>query len=185
MSSLNTNTDRDPVYKDPVYCVFSLGTNIGDRLDNIKNMLKRLSGIISVSGMSFLMETAPVGTYMAQEKYYNMIVAGRTSKSPDVLLRSCLNAEKEMGRVRITDKGPRIADIDILLYGDRVVNTRSLRLPHPEILNRYFCVLGICDIDPGIKHPVTGAEFSTIKEACRDEVTNQDVVSKGVLSEAS
>lgn len=126
--------------------IFSLGSNMGSRESYIEEMERELEEIIGGSlTKSRLMETEPVGVVENQAWYLNRIVSGKYNGTPCDLLKKTLAAEKKLGR---TGKGrltARTADIDILLFGNVVVNSPELRIPHPGILKRRFCIEGIVD----------------------------------------
>ncbi len=88
-----------------------------------------------------------------QPDFRNQVIQIETKYSPLDLLQKALTVEMEMGRVRKERWGPRVIDIDILLYGDEVMQTMSLTLPHPELHKRRFVLELLCEIDPGLKHP--------------------------------
>jgi len=136
----------------------SLGSNLGPRESYIGAMERELRLILADARSSGLMETEPVGVCGPQPPYLNMVVAGGFSGSPRQLLDICCAIEASLGRERGTPKGPRTADVDILLFGDREISegAGSLVVPHPELLNRRFCLEGLARIDPRIVVPGAG-----------------------------
>jgi len=117
-----------------------LGSNLGDRRNNILrsiDMLERTRGI-RVLDRSTIIETEPVGPVQDQPKFINAAVAIETTLSPIELLDQLHTIEETLGRVRRERWGPRLIDLDILLYGDETINHPRLVVPHPEIRNRPF-----------------------------------------------
>ncbi len=129
--------------------VIALGTNIGDRIGNINlavRAVSRLPGVKIIDGSS-VYETEPVGV-TDQPKFYNAAILVEASVSPAMLLGGCLGIEAAMGRVRGEKNGPRIVDLDLLLYENYKSESFELTLPHPEILNRAFVMKPLSDLFP-------------------------------------
>ncbi|MCL2218461.1 MAG: 2-amino-4-hydroxy-6-hydroxymethyldihydropteridine diphosphokinase [Chitinispirillia bacterium] len=150
----------------------SLGSNLGDRASFISSMERMLRGILLDVRVSPLMETEPVGVDGPQPPYLNRVITGYFSGSPRMLLVLCQTFESELGRTRESPRGPRTADIDILLFDDLRVDDVSARphtlvIPHPELLNRRFCLEGLAAIDPGITVPLSGGG-RTVGELCEN-----------------
>lgn len=126
-----------------------LGSNIGDRMAFLRDAVRKLSETeqIEIKEISKVYQTEPVG-YVAQEDFYNMVVGITTDLSPMHLLEICRKIEREMGRSDSVHKGPRTIDIDILLYGDSIINEYRLQIPHPRLLDREFVLRPLCDIAP-------------------------------------
>ncbi len=127
--------------------VIGIGTNIGDRLENIKNALDSLSLLpgTKVIKCSRLYETLPWG-YKEQQNFYNCCVLIETELSSRALLGSLLGIEAALGRVRTIKNGPRIIDLDLLLFEDESVSDRELCLPHPRIKERAFVLYPLKDL---------------------------------------
>jgi len=142
------------------FTALSLGSNEGDRLFYINSMEKALRKILADGSLksSKTMETEPVGvSCINQPPYLNKVVAGRYDGNAYELLEVCLSIETALGRTRPTPKASRVADIDILLFGDAdISDLPRLIIPHPEIRNRRFCLEGLMGIDPSIKVPISG-----------------------------
>jgi 2-amino-4-hydroxy-6-hydroxymethyldihydropteridine diphosphokinase len=133
----------------------SLGSNIGDRERNLREAIERLGGAgIAVLRVSPVYETEPVD-FAGQPWFLNLAVEAETALFPMQLLARTSRIERELGRVRSTPKGPRTLDIDILLYGDTVVHTPRLGIPHPRMAQRRFVLAPLADLDPRLRHPVT------------------------------
>lgn len=143
----------------PELVYLSLGSNLGDRAANLRAAIERLVEAGTVKATSGLYETEPVEV-RDQPWFLNCVVALETGKTPRDLLAYCLAIEEEMGRRRTQDKGPRTIDIDILLFGDRVIDEPGLRIPHPAMHERRFVLEPLVEIAPGVLHP-------TIKKSAR------------------
>jgi 2-amino-4-hydroxy-6-hydroxymethyldihydropteridine diphosphokinase len=146
------------------FTALSLGSNQGDRLFYIESMERAVrSVLVDVDNgrgvrSSRVMETEPVGVSAAgQPAYLNKVVAGYYGGGAYELLNRCLSIETDLGRTRPTPKAPRTADVDILLFGDEEISDPPrLIVPHPELLNRRFCLEGLIDIDPSIRIRTAG-----------------------------
>ncbi len=140
-----------------------LGSNIGDRMAYLREAVDKLSSTeqIRIDKISPVYQTEPIG-YVAQEDFYNMVVEIVTNLSPMHLLEACMRIEREMGRAESVHKGPRIIDIDILLYGDMLVNEYRLQIPHPLFLDREFTLRPLYDIAPDLRVETAGI---SIREA--------------------
>ena len=131
-----------------------LGTNIGDRATNLlkaRTLLARDIGIITAE--SSILETAAWGK-TDQADFLNQAITIDTPHSPLALLQKLKSIEIEMGRVDTTQWGPRLIDIDILLYGKEIVNEPSLKIPHPYLHVRQFALLPLAELAKDIVHPV-------------------------------
>ena len=138
----------------------SLGSNIGDRMENITTALDRLNEIGEIVAVSSIYETEPV-EFRAQPWFLNCVAKFKTEKMPKQLLTAILKIEQSMGRQREQKKGPRIIDIDILLFGRSVMDAAGLTIPHPSMHRRRFVLEPLVEIDPGTRHPL-------LKRAMRD-----------------
>ena len=130
----------------------SLGSNIGDREGNLREAIERLHGLGEVSATSSLYETEPV-EFTEQPWFLNCVVALETEMSARQLLRGMLEMEREMGRERIQPKGPRVIDLDIVLFGEQVVEEPGLEIPHPAMHLRRFVLEPLEEIAPEARHP--------------------------------
>jgi 2-amino-4-hydroxy-6-hydroxymethyldihydropteridine diphosphokinase len=131
-----------------------LGSNLGNRQENIRSALRKLeeSGAGRVVAQSSLAETAPVG-YQDQPDFVNAVAQMETTLTPEQLLAAALGVEQEMGRVRTIRWGPRVIDIDILLYDDVSVDLPGLTIPHPEMTRRRFVLEPLAEIAPDLTLP--------------------------------
>lgn len=131
----------------------SLGSNLGDRQVNLRHAIGRLLELGYVHEVSSLYETEPV-ELTDQPWFLNCAVAVRTELIPREFLSGMLAIERSMGRERTQPKGPRLIDIDIVLYGATTINTPQLTVPHPAMAERRFVLEPLAEIAPDVKHPV-------------------------------
>ncbi len=133
----------------------SLGTNLGDREANLRTAREQISAGIQISATSSIYETPPWGV-VDQPAFLNQVVGGITSLSPFKLLTFLKKIEKQMGRVKTFQFGPRLIDLDILLYDDRHVCNPRLTIPHPRMCQRTFVLVPLAEITPDAMIPGTG-----------------------------
>ena len=133
----------------------ALGSNLGDREENLRGALRRMAPLGVVTAVSTFHDTAPVG-FVDQPRFLNAAALLETDLPPLALLQGLLQIEKSMGRDRATvpSKGPRVIDLDVLLMGDAVLQYRELTLPHPAMQERAFVVRPLAEIAPKMLHPV-------------------------------
>lgn len=132
----------------------SLGSNLGNREQNLQEAIRRAKAWGRIVAVSSFYETEPV-EFTDQPCFLNCVIALETTADPAQLMRELLRIENEMGRKRTVKKGPRSIDIDILLFGDAVVNTPELTIPHPEMTRRRFVLEPLAEIAPELLHPVS------------------------------
>jgi 2-amino-4-hydroxy-6-hydroxymethyldihydropteridine diphosphokinase len=144
--------------------LFALGTNLGDRDANLRRAIDWLRGVATVDAVSAVYETAPMYD-TDQSAFLNMCVAGRTALAPEDLLVQLKAAEAEIGRIPGRRNGPRLIDIDILLYGDRVVDRPELAVPHPRMAERGFVLAPAADVAADWRHPVAGRSVAELLRA--------------------
>lgn len=133
--------------------VVALGTNLGDREENLKKAIDAISRLedTAILKVSDIYETEPFGVPNKQEKYLNCCVFIETYLDADILMGTFLGIEASMGRIRVYKNSPRVIDIDMLLYDDMVLESRNLVLPHPRIKERAFVMKPLSDIFPDRK----------------------------------
>ena len=131
----------------------SLGSNVGDRAENLNQAIVRLGALGEVVAVSSFYETEPVEV-TNQPFFLNCAVELDTEKTPEQLLAGILELEQDMGRRRVQAKGPRNIDVDILLFGDFIVDTKDLSIPHPAMHKRRFVLEPLAEIAPEARHPV-------------------------------
>jgi 2-amino-4-hydroxy-6-hydroxymethyldihydropteridine diphosphokinase len=153
----------------PPTVVLGLGSNIGDRRAALEEALRLLGARgFRVTRRSSTWQTAPVGG-PPQGWFLNAVVAGDTDLSPEGLLEACLDTEREMGRVRQEKNGPRVIDVDVLLFGDLVREGPGLTLPHPRLHERRFVLEPLFEIAPTLRHPVLGLTVTELRDRCPDD----------------
>lgn len=119
----------------------------------MREAIRRLETTGTLRSVSSIYETEPV-EFTDQPQFLNCAVALETSSTPEPLMLQLLTIEKAMGRQRIQKKGPRTIDLDILLFGDEVVDTPGLTIPHPAMQHRRFVLEPLAEIAPDARHPV-------------------------------
>ena len=132
---------------------FSLGSNMGDRETHLHEAIARLQSEGRVVSVSSFYETEPV-EFADQAWFLNCTLALETTRTPQQLMSDILTIEQEMGRQRIQKKGPRIIDIDILLFSDKIIDLPDLTVPHPAMQHRRFVLEPLAEIAPEARHPV-------------------------------
>ncbi len=132
-----------------------LGSNVGDRLANLREAAARLGALdaVRVDAGSSVYETEPVGEVTDQRDFLNAVVRVETRLAPLELLDACKAIEREMGRTAGPRHGPRPIDVDVLLIESEVLDSERLRLPHPEVTSRRFVLAPLLEIDPGLELP--------------------------------
>jgi len=137
-----------------------LGSNLGERQSNLNAALAALPPAVRVLCSSSVYETEPWG-YRDQPPFLNQVVEGDTGLAPLDLLAHLKQIEAALGRQPTFRYGPRLIDLDILLYGDQVVNLPGLTIPHPHLAERAFVLAPLAEIAPEVRHPQSG---STMRE---------------------
>jgi 2-amino-4-hydroxy-6-hydroxymethyldihydropteridine diphosphokinase len=148
----------------------ALGTNLGDRMENLRRAIAALPPTVRVTALSSVYETPPWG-YTDQPAFLNMALTGETENSPSDLIVFLKNLETELGREKTFRNGPRLIDMDILFYDDLRLDEPGLVIPHPRLHERAFVLVPLNDIAPNFIHPELG-------RAVRDLL--KDVDTKGV-----
>lgn len=136
------------------FVYLSLGSNLGNREENLKEAIASLPPQMLVKAKSHVYETPPWG-YEDQPRFLNQVVKAQTYVDPEPLIKHIKRLETALGRKASFRNGPRLIDIDILLYDDLVLNTPALTIPHPHMHERGFVLLPMMDIAPDLVHPVT------------------------------
>jgi len=140
----------------------SLGSNIGDRQANLRAALTALPNHgVGVRLLSSIYETEPVD-YLDQRWFLNCVVEAETQLRAMVLLRTLRAVEAQMGSQKEFPKGPRLIDIDILLYGKETIKTPELEIPHPRMTERRFVLVPLAEIAPSLRHPSWDANVQAL-----------------------
>ncbi len=147
----------------------AIGTNLGDRLANLRTAIESFAPELRVIRKSTIYETPPWG-YTEQPAFLNMVVEAETSLEPRALLLYLKKREDELGRVKNFRNGPRQIDLDILFYDDLVLDEKKLTIPHPRLHERGFVLVPLADIAPKFEHPVLE---KTIVEFLQDVDTSE------------
>jgi 2-amino-4-hydroxy-6-hydroxymethyldihydropteridine diphosphokinase len=142
----------------------SLGSNIGDRSGNLSAAIDHLRALGEVVAVSSFYETEPV-EFTAQAWFLNCAAALDTERTPQQLLTGILGIEQQMGRRREQKKGPRTIDIDILLFGESIVDDAGLTIPHPAMHERRFVLEPLAEIAPTARHPVLKRTIQELRKA--------------------
>jgi 2-amino-4-hydroxy-6-hydroxymethyldihydropteridine diphosphokinase len=140
----------------------ALGSNLGDRRAQLEWAFDRLRQHLSDFRASSIAETEPVDVPGPQPSYLNAAVVGQTELEPEPLLDLLLSIERERGRNRPARRAPRTLDLDLILYGDRIVRTSGLDVPHPRFRGRRFVLQPLAEIAPEMRDPVTGLTVSEL-----------------------
>lgn len=148
-----------------------LGSNLGDREAYLRRACALLAARpgITIRRLSPIYETAPVGP-VPQGPFLNAVLEADTDLPPRELLRAANEVEASLGRVRETRWGPRTVDVDILLYGDLVLEEPDLRIPHPRLAERAFVLVPLADLAPDLVVPGQGP-VARLREECKDCVS--------------
>jgi 2-amino-4-hydroxy-6-hydroxymethyldihydropteridine diphosphokinase len=146
----------------------SLGSNVGDRAKNLRAAVAALQTVgVRVTRVSSFYETEPVD-FLEQAWFLNCAVEGETDVPALELLRALRGIELQMGSRKLVAKGPRLIDMDILLYGSEVLDTPELRVPHPRMHLRRFVLVPLAEIAPTLKHPSWPKTVSEMVSATTD-----------------
>jgi len=140
---------------EPVTVYLGLGSNMGDREDNLDRALGFLSPRLRIEKVSSVYDTEPIGN-INQPHFLNLVCQVYTRLAPSELLTLAKGIEKKLGRVFGRPNTPRPIDIDILFYGDQVIETPELIIPHPRLTERAFVLVPLDEIAPDLVHPVNG-----------------------------
>jgi 2-amino-4-hydroxy-6-hydroxymethyldihydropteridine diphosphokinase len=167
----------------PQHVVYlALGTNLGDRRENLSAAVRRLGAAVTVERMSSVYETEPAYV-LDQPRFLNMALRGRTALAPTELLAFLKRVEHELGRAAGPRFGPRLIDLDILLYDDLALASAELTIPHPRMSERPFVLTPLAEIAPELTPPGWDRPIGALAAVVRG---NGDVlVRKGTLNDVA
>jgi 2-amino-4-hydroxy-6-hydroxymethyldihydropteridine diphosphokinase len=148
----------------------ALGSNMGNRLANLKAVINNLTPQMTVKNKSSVYETPPWG-FTEQAEFLNQVIMVNTYLTPESLLGHLKRLEVALGRVPNFQNGPRLIDIDILFYDDLMIDTHTLAIPHPRLHERAFVLVPLAEIAPDFVHPVLGRPIHELL----DEVDRSDI----------
>jgi 2-amino-4-hydroxy-6-hydroxymethyldihydropteridine diphosphokinase len=168
-----TNTPVENKSK-PEIVFLSLGSNVGDRPENLRAAIAALPGAgVDVKRVSSIYETEPVDL-LEQPWFLNCVVQGETTVPAVELLRALREIERRMGSKKLIARGPRLIDIDILLYGQQTIDSPELQVPHPRMHLRRFVLAPLAELAPDITHVQWSATAAQLLASTED----QSVVTK-------
>ena len=158
------------VFQQSVICYLGIGSNLGDPIENCRKALREIASLknVQVLRRSSLYRTEPVGD-IPQDWFVNGVVEVRTTFAAPQLLKALQWVEQALGRERRGRWEPRIIDIDILLYGQEIIKTESLVVPHPELHKRRFVLVPINEIAPYVIHALYGISMKGLLDRLEDD----------------
>jgi 2-amino-4-hydroxy-6-hydroxymethyldihydropteridine diphosphokinase len=149
----------------------SLGSNVGDREKNLRAAIAALpSSGVQIKNISSIYETAPVDL-LEQPWFLNCVVEGETTMPPAALLKKLRELERQMGSKKLVPRGPRLIDLDILVYGQQMIDSPELQVPHPRMTLRRFVLAPLAEIAPDLKHPSWSGTAAQLLATSNDKST--------------
>lgn len=152
---------------DRVVVAIALGSNLGDRRANLDCAVDRLRALLQPLRVSPVLETAPFDVPDDQPPYLNAVVVGETTLEPDALMAELQKIEHDRGRERRSFRAARTLDVDLILYGDQIIQTPGLEIPHPRFRDREFVLGPLAEIAPEMVDPVTGLTVARLLRQVR------------------
>ena len=145
----------------------ALGSNLGDRRGHLEWAIERLRASLAHLRVSPFLDTAPVDVPDPQPRYLNAVVVGETDVPAETLLDTLRRLEGERGRERPSFRAARTLDLDLIFYGDQVIRTEDLEVPHPRFRTRRFVLEPLATLAPDWRDPVSGRTVGELLEECR------------------
>jgi len=149
--------------------IILLGSNLGDRLANLKQAIASIASFSSILQHSNIYQTAAWGN-TDQADFLNQAIEIQTHQTAENLMQALLAIESQMGRVRLQKWEPRIIDLDIIFYGSAIHNSDFIQIPHPEMQKRAFVLKPLLDIIPNFEHPILKQTITQLWEKCPDQL---------------
>ena len=146
---------KAPKFDETARVFLSLGSNLGDRKANLRRALQKLKETpgVFLGRISSIYDTAPVGPVAKQPRFYNLVAEIRTELSPKELLAELHRIQAEIGPGKKEPSGPRVIDLDILLFGNVRIAEPDLQIPHPRMWQRAFVTVPLAELDPSLRGP--------------------------------
>lgn len=149
----------------------SLGSNLGDRAANLRRAIELLPRAgVRVLRESPLYETEPVD-FLEQPWFLNCVVEAETSLAPRALLDNLQAIERNLGSKKLVSRGPRIVDLDVLIYGDQVIHESGMEIPHPRMAERLFVLIPLAELAPELRHPLSRRRIAELLALTKDRST--------------
>ena len=149
--------------------IILLGSNLGDRLVNLKQAITSIASFSTILQQSNIYQTAAWGN-TDQADFLNQAIEIQTQHTAENLMHALLAIESQMGRVRLQKWEPRIIDLDIIFYESAIHTTDFIQIPHPEMQNRAFVLKPLLDLIPHFEHPILKQNITQLWEKCPDQL---------------
>ena len=145
----------------------ALGSNLGDRRGHLEWAVDQLRALLANLRVSPFFDTEPVDVPDLQPRYLNAVAVGETDVPPEALLNTLRRFEGERGRERSSFRAARTLDLDLIFYGDQIIRTEALELPHPRFRTRRFVLEPLSTLEPDWRDPISGRTVGELLEECR------------------